>query len=77
MICYGKNGPHSSNFEGKQIPHVAWLNYFLDDHHLDHITKSFKSVLSENLGDNFGGTQCYMGDCLILIVHSHLMLSQC
>jgi hypothetical protein len=29
-------------------------------------TPNVKSVLSENLGGILGGTQCEMGDCLIL-----------
>ncbi len=29
-------------------------------------TRNVKSVLSENLGGILGGTQCWMGDCLIL-----------
>ncbi len=29
-------------------------------------TPNVKSVLSENLGGILGGTQCYMGDCLLL-----------
>jgi hypothetical protein len=29
-------------------------------------TCNVKSVLSENLGGILGGTQCWMGDCLIL-----------
>jgi hypothetical protein len=35
-------------------------------------TPNIKSVLTENLGGILGGSQCEMGDCLILMEHKNL-----
>ncbi len=55
----------------KNLGPLTWFLWIIVTIDMKKISKgaftcNVKSVLSENLGGILGGTQCWMGDCLIL-----------